>query len=402
MNTSRQPTEAELQELVARAFEDHQNGLLAVAQKHYLQLLQYFPEVPVLHYNLGLIYYEQAEYPEARDSFALASSFSPQDLDIQFNLALSQKKTGDLEGAVNTFKAILEREVDEVDTLYNLAGCFRELHIYSEAVDMYLKLLQVAPAHASANNNLAYIYHLLGDKKRALAHYRRVLEISPGHDSARHMVAALTGDPVSCPPDSYVVDIFDNYSEKYDYSLVQELEYCVPATLRSLLNGISREKKVFRSGLDLGCGTGLGGEAFRDLIEVFEGIDLSEKMVELAMEKAIYSQLYCTNIADFLSSTERRFDFFLAADVFAYVGDLKAMFSLLKECGVDHPFFCFSTEKSIDDGFRLQESGRFAHSSAYIQETAGITGWKIVSTISAGLRKEKGAWLEGDLWVLQG
>lgn len=401
MNTSQPLSEARLQELVSRAFEDHHNGFLAEARGRYLQLLEYFPEVPVLHYNLGLIYYEQAEYEQAMASFALANTLNPKDADILFNLALSQKKMKDLEGAVDSFKRLLKGGPEEVDTLYNLAGCYRELHQYAKATETYLRLLQVDPDHPSAHNNLAYIYHRTGDKQQALHHYVRVLEIKPDHNSARHMVAALGGSSVSGSPDSYVIEVFDNYSKTYDHSLVQELEYRVPATLRGLLEGTQQGKMRFRHGLDLGCGTGLGGEAFGDIVEALDGLDLSGKMVGIAAKKAIYRQLHCVNIVDFLSTSEARYDFFLAADVFAYVGDLKKTFSLLKKNGDGQTYFCFSTEKYVGKGYRLQQSGRFAHSSTYIEELAGLTGWGVAATITEGLRKENGAWVQGDLWVLQ-
>lgn len=394
-------TEAELQELISEAFENHQHGFLDKARARYLQLLDYFPEVPVLHYNLGLIFYEHAEHQKAMESFTLAAKFDPQDLDIMFNLALSQKKLGDLEEAISTFRRVLKEDPEEVDTLYNLAGCYRELHRHEEAIDTYLNLLQIAPDHVSANNNLAYIYHFTGDKEQALYHYNRLLEIDPEHNSARHMVAALSGVSVSSSPDSYIVEVFDNYSETYDKSLVQELEYCVPETLRGVLDRTLQKRKWFRRGLDLGCGTGLGGEAFGDIIEMFDGIDLSQKMVGLAAEKSIYRQLYCMNIADFLDSTEDRFDFFLAADVFAYVGDLTETFTLLKKSATDQALFCFSTEKNDEEGYRLQDSGRFAHSCTYIEELAQATGWGVLASIAEGLRKEKGVWVKGDLWVLQ-
>jgi predicted TPR repeat methyltransferase len=215
------------------------------------------------------------------------------------------------------------------------------------------------------------------------------------------MVAALGGGSVSSSPDSYVVEVFDNYSATYEQTLLQELEYCVPLTLRHLLESTLQEEKRFRHGLDLGCGTGLGGEAFSDTIEILDGTDLSEKMIAIAKGKPFYRQLHCMNIDDFLASSEERFDFFLAADVFAYVGDLKETFSLLKKCADSNALFCFSTEKNDREGYRLQQSGRFAHSSTYIEKLAGLTGWKVTATTTKGLRKEKGAWVQGDLWVLR-
>ena len=93
----------------------------------YLRLLEYFSDAAVLHYNLGLVYYEQEEFESSRKSFARAADLSPEDMDILFNLGLTQKKTGDLEGAIVSYLRILETDPKSIDTLYNLGGCYKDI-----------------------------------------------------------------------------------------------------------------------------------------------------------------------------------------------------------------------------------------------------------------------------------
>jgi predicted TPR repeat methyltransferase len=80
------------------------------------------------------------------------------------------------------------------------------------------------------------------------------------------------------------------------------------------------------------------------MVGVLDGLDLSEKMIALAAAKKIYRNLYPGNIVNFLNSTNESNDFFLAADVFAYVGDLAETFALLRKCARQDALFCFSTE----------------------------------------------------------
>lgn len=385
----------------AKACEDHQNGRLDEAGEGYRQLLDYFFEAPLLHYNLGLVYYQQGEYMKARHSFARAAELQEGDPDILFNLALSHKKSGDPDAAIECFKRLLRTEPESIDTLYNLAGCYKDIRRYGEAIDTYRAVLRLEPGHPAANNNLAYLYHLSGEIDLAVLHYKRVLDRNPEHKAAAHMVAALTGTGSTGSPDSYVREIFDQYSQHFEHSLVTDLGYCVPTTIRELLDRTANHKQRFAHGLDLGCGTGLSGQAFADLVEVFDGLDLSEKMIEVAAEKRIYRNLYPGSIGDILDSTCDTFDFYLAADVFGYVGDLEESFRRLRVHARPDVLFCFSTESVEGSGYRLQQTGRFAHSPDYIGKLASATGWRVETMHKTRLRKEQGDWVKGDLWFLR-
>lgn len=391
----------ELNQLFAKACEDHRDGLLDAAGQSYLKLLDYFAEAPILHYNLGLVYYGQGEYGKARESFATASEFQTDDVDILFNLALSKKQTGDPVGAIDTYKQVLRLSPDDIDTLYNLAVCYQDTARHDLAMATYHAVLQRMPAHQSANNNLAFLYHLQGDMVQAVWYYRMVLRQNPEHQRARHMVAALTGAEATSAPDLYVKEVFDNYSGYFEKSLVTELKYRVPQSLRAIFDEAFAGRRPFVHALDLGCGTGLGGQAFADTAEILDGIDLSEKMVALAGEKGIYRKLQVGSIAGYLREIEDTFDLYLATDVFAYVGDLHETFRLLGQRAGTDVLCCFSTEAVEGSGYRLRTTGRFAHSCGYIEEQARATGWQVVVRQETVLRKDKGVGVQGHLWILR-
>ncbi len=389
--------EEALNTLFIQACRDQQSGSLNAAISGYMELLESFPQAPVLHYNLGLVYYEQGSFQQACAAFSTAAKLNSADEDILFNLALSLKKSGDVEGAIVSFSEVLRLDPASIDTLYNLAGCYRETSRHRDAVQTYLKVLSLEPEHRSATNNLAYMYHLLGENKKAVHYYTKVLEYNPDHQAARHMLKALSGSCAESAPDSYVAGVFDNYSQKYEQSLVSELKYTVPTQLRNILNRLDWCKQ-FEHGLDLGCGTGLSGAAFADIVERFDGIDLSENMLRIAEEKDIYHTLYKDSITDFLGRTTDTFDFYIAADVFGYVGDLQKMFTLLRKRAGRTCLFCFSTEKLEDGEYRLRQTGRFAHSIEYIEHLAVATGWVQLSRQDQPIRKERDSWIEGSLW----
>ncbi len=391
----------EFNAIFLKACEDHQNQRYEAARSGYEELLSHFPDAPILHYNFGLLLYECQNFGEARTSFNRAAELQPSDNDILFNLALSCKQTGDIETALKYYLEVLKSEPESIDTLYNAAGCYRDLKYLHEAEDFYLRVLALSPNHFSANNNIAYVYHLSGDIKKAVFYFKKVLELRPEHKMAEHMLAALTGAEVAAPPKVYVKKVFDNYSNCYEKSLVEELQYTVPESLREVVENGTSWKKSFDCGLDLGCGTGLSGESFVDLTRQLSGVDLSPGMIDIARQKGIYHSLTECDVNEFLAQDTRMYDFILAADVFIYLGELKETFHLLRQRATADVLFCFSTESETGEGFSLRLTGRFAHSSHYIERVAHATGWQILEKHTSTSRREKDAWIKGDLWFLK-
>ena len=50
--------------------------------------------------------------------------------------------------------------------------------------------------------------------------------------------------------------------------------------------------KTWTRAADLGCGTGLSGLAFIDIVEELVGVDLSPEMIEKAKQRRIYHELH--------------------------------------------------------------------------------------------------------------
>lgn len=386
--------------LFQEACENHQNGNLSAAKSAYLTVLQHV-DAPMLQYNLGLVHHELQEMEEALACFAKAHEGNPEDRDTLFNLALCQKICGQFDNAGHSYLKLLALEPDHVDGIYNLAGCYRAQERDEEAIALYLQVLEKHPAHQGATSNVAYLYQRIGDTARAIQYYQILLQLDPDRHSARHMLAALLGETSETPPESYVRGLFDSYSDHYEESLVQNLEYDVPVKLRKMLLDLADTNHRFREGIDLGCGTGLSGVAFSDLVENLDGVDLSPKMIDIARKKAIYRNLLVDNISSFFSSVSAQYDLVLAADVFGYLGNLTPTMQMISRCTVPGAVICFSTETASGQTYRLQRSGRFAHSQEYILGLAREQGWTVVQHQPVDLRRERDGWVSGTLWIMR-
>ncbi len=75
--------------------------------------------------------------------------------------------------------------------------------------------------------------------------------------------------------------LFDQYAPRFDRALA-DLSYSAPEKLRE---AVTKHATRFGTMLDLGCGTGLAGAAFRPHVDWLVGLDLSPKMIEEARKK---------------------------------------------------------------------------------------------------------------------
>ena len=146
----------------------------------------------------------------------------------------------------------------------------------NEAEASYRQAIALKPDLVGAHHNLRNVLHDLDKQDQAKESYKQVLAIEPDHASARHMLAAISGETTSTAPRDYVEALFDGYAPKFESALVDNLEYKIPSLITKILNQ-ENESDSLGAVLDLGCGTGLFGEAIQSRFKRLEGVDLSGK-----------------------------------------------------------------------------------------------------------------------------
>ena len=123
-------------------------------------------------------------------------------------------------------------------------------------------------------------------------------------------------------------------------------------------------------------------------------------MLSEAKKKNIYSKLVKQDILTYLSNAVLHFDYFVATDVFIYVGDLSDVFRLIKSRNKTGGKLAFSTEDSDGDGFSLEQSGRYSHSKKYIESLCKKFDYELSHFEIQVLRKEKNQYIKGGLYLL--
>jgi predicted TPR repeat methyltransferase len=270
------------------------------------------------------------------------------------------------------------------------------------AAEMLAETLAHAPGFIAGWFLIGEARELLGDKEAAATAFRRVLAL----DSADRLGAGLRlarfgkRNSTHAMSPAYVTNLFDQYAGRFDRELVESLHYNAPALLRWALDRVAGERRYPRT-LDLGCGTGLMGEAIHDRVDELVGVDLSKNMIAAASRKKIYDRLVVGDLMESLAAETTPFDLILAADVFVYLPDLKPVFAAAAKKLFPEGLFGFTVETHDEGVVILRETLRFAHGERHLRMAAEAAKFEILLLERVSTRRERSIPVEGLLALLR-
>jgi predicted TPR repeat methyltransferase len=277
------------------------------------------------------------------------------------------------------------------------------------AADILAQTVALAPGFATAWFALGAISDRLGDRAGAVAAFEKARDAdTQDYHGARLQLARLgSGDVTPAMSETYVRRLFDQYAARYDTALTGRLAYRGPALLREAVEKVTHaagRPVHFSSILDLGCGTGLGGAAFRPVTGRLVGVDLSPAMIAQAAAKDLYDRLGTADLADFLAEeagAAALYQLVLAADVFVYVNDLGPIVAAVARVLAPGGLFAFTVETHSGDGVQLLPTLRYAHGAAYIRRALAGAGLTLASISEVAVRSEKGVPVDSLVVVAQ-
>ena len=262
------------------------------------------------------------------------------------------------------------------DRRYDLARAYEADGDLAAAADLLAQAVELAPNFASAWFALSMVREKLGDLDGAVAAFRRAREADTEdrHGAGMHLARLGATDAATAIARAYVRTLFDQYAPRFDRAL-EDLSYNAPALLCDAV--VAAHPGKFATMLDLGCGTGLGGAAFRPYVDWLVGVDLSGKMVEEARRKGLYDRLAVADIMDFLKDeADGAYHLVVAADVFAYMPDLGAVCAAAACVLVKGGVFAFTVETHDGEGAIVGAKLRYAHGADFVRAAvtdAGLT-----------------------------
>ena len=292
------------------------------------------------------------------------------------------------------------------DRRYDHAMALRARGDLKDAADLMGQALELAPRFASAWFALGAIRAELGDCNGAIDAFREARAADPQDRQGAALCLARLGawDVQDAMSPAYISGLFDQYAPRFDDALTR-LSYRAPALLHDAVEAAcaARGRRMrFGAMLDLGCGTGLAGVAFRPCVDWLVGVDLSSGMIAQARAKGLYDQLEVGDIAAFLADQAARdavFHLIVSADVFVYLGDLKPILAAVARVLAADGIFAFTVETHAGDDVRIGEKLRYAHGAAHVRAAFAEAGLTLLEFAEVSTRLENNRPVPGLLAV---
>jgi predicted TPR repeat methyltransferase len=291
------------------------------------------------------------------------------------------------------------------DARYERAKAYAAEGDRAAAADLLMQALERAPNFVSAWFALGEIRAQGGDREDAVEAFRAALAADPSdrHGAALQLACLGVGKPGEAMTPGYVRSLFDQYAANFDDALVNGLGYRGPQLLREALRDVcaTRDRPFhFARALDLGCGTGLVGDALRDICGVIIGVDLSPAMAAAARRKGVYADVAVGEMADFVTSQPRgSVDLVVAGDALVYVADLAPVCRAVARALAPDGLFAFTVETHAGGGVVLGEKLRFAHGADHARAALHGAGLAPLMFEEAATRTENGVPVPGLLVI---
>ena len=379
-----------------------EEGKLEESEKYFLTSLNVQRGQPAALTNYGLLKQLSGQLDEAIALHQEALKYDNNNLVALYNLAFALSEKGSLDTSLEFYKKLMQITPANIRAICDVSQIYIKQKKYDEALQLLENAKSITAEDEHIHLNMGVIYKLIDQFENAETSLKEALRINPNNSTAQYYLSIVTGDTsVQSSPEDYVTDLFDGYAETFDEQLVGELQYKTPTLIGELVNKhISADNKY--NILDLGCGTGLAGIHFTSVSEKMVGIDLSPKMLNKAKERNIYDELHAIDIEKYFNTHDFKPDIVISADVFVYIGDIDSIFSCVSSATNKGGIFAFSTEDTTDtDSFLLKDSGRFAHSEAYITALANKYNFSIAEQKSTTIRHEAGKPIQGKIYILK-
>jgi len=435
MHSMKKAATDDVERIFQKSYISHKSGKFSEAEKGYRKILKIKPEWGQPMGALGILYLDQNRPDKAIPLFEKAAALNPPDLSACYQLGRLKQMENDHQGAIPVYQQMLEQQPEAGLVWNNLGVAYRETGKPDDAMESFRAAVRFAPEMAEAWNNLGVALDEQGQVEQALnayqkaigiqpdyvsphlnigimlqklerfkeaeTHYRKVLESQPQNEIAQFMLQSIRGGdtPPDAAPVAHVRSIFNQCAQNFEAILVEKLEYKTPEHLFHMVRPYLTENMEI---LDLGCGTGLGALLYRPFAKSLTGVDVSEKMLEKAAEKKIYS---CLEVFDIMQpwAFPVKFDLIYSSDVFVYFGDLDQIIKSAAAALAPGGKIAFSVEKLKDNSknYELYPSGRYAHSQEYIQTCLNRHGFKPLALNSTDIRKQSGNPVKGFLIVAE-
>ena len=143
---------------------------------------------------LGRAHFEQREFEEAADAYREWLNYAPDNPDPHIELGHTLSELGDLEAAQQHFRQALELSPDDPATLYNAGVMMVNARSVEEGIAFIERAIAVQPVYPLAYKNIGYAYAGVSEYQKAVDAFEKYLEQAPDAEDAaqiRDFIVAL-------------------------------------------------------------------------------------------------------------------------------------------------------------------------------------------------------------------
>jgi predicted TPR repeat methyltransferase len=350
------------------------------ADELYRRILEVAPTCPEAWHFRGMLAIQMGRVAEGEPLIRRAVEIAPDYADAQNNLGNVCWVQERYQDAIACYQRAIAARPEMADAHYNLGRAYDGLEQAEEAVTAYRQALLLGKFHPDVYRSLGSALYGMGRVAEAADIFRKWLSLEPGSEFARHMLAASTGQEVPArASDACVQNIFDRFAPSFD-KVLGTLDYQAPALVARAIALLLGPPAAALDVLDAGCGTGLGAAGLKPYARRLVGVDLSPRMLELAVERRLYDQLVEGELTAFLDGAKGAFDLVASSDTLVYFGDLAPVLAAAARALRPGGHLVFTVEAAERDeapgGYRINPHGRYSHTEEYLRQRlreAGLT-----------------------------
>ncbi len=376
--------------------------LYDTAQKTYEEAIELDSYAPDSFANLANLYLRQENYRRAEEYYKKALALDLDFLQAHHNLAIALCKQDRKAEGLEHYRSVLLINPHHISSLYNLAMILEEMGEYSEAAGIYFNILTLKAHPELIDFRIANTLSCLAEQGKK--GYKEALNFAKGwvkHFSdngvAQHVLNSLIHNRTDKTSlNQYVQTLFDSFASTYDDTM-EHLEASVLNEAIHVINNLPRQD--FKNVLDLACGTGKFGMLFNQPTQQLVGVDISEKMLAIACQRNVYTQLVQQDVHIYLEETDEIFDLIIGIELTNYLPELERLIKGVSYRLSDTGYFLLSIEKSEKEDIWLSLQGRYQYREAYVRSLLSIHGLNATQSFEIDLRKEGHGTQKGLLFV---
>ena len=175
-----------LEALISHQMGDAQRSVEALARA-----IQYDPDNPQYHNNLGVIYRSLGRLEEARACYQTTIRLSPQNPEAHSNLAAILRLKGEFEAAIDSCLEAIRLSPETEEGYFNLALTYQAMGLSSESVRAYRQILKINSNHAVSWHNLGTALLSQNRFDQAAVCFERALSIRQDYPEAHNSLSNI-------------------------------------------------------------------------------------------------------------------------------------------------------------------------------------------------------------------